>query len=143
MIGLSDSDRYLDMVRKIMEQSASTTQATLQRGPVDRSVPNTNSQPNFNFGAPTSGSSSGLSPAEQWIIQRESSGRTNAQNPTSSAFGLGQLLIGNRTKYARQFGFSPNTTDYGQQLAMFRAYVRDRYGTPEAAQRFWQQHHWY
>jgi len=87
--------------------------------------------------------SGGLSAAERFIIGKESSGRTTADNPTSTAFGLGQLLISNRQAYGRKLGFNPNTTDYGQQLAMMRAYIADRYGTAEAAMRFWQQHHWY
>ena len=85
----------------------------------------------------------GLSAAEAWIIQHESGGRTTAQNPTSTAFGLGQLLIGNRQRIGGILGFSPYTTDWGQQLAMFRYYVRERYGTAENAQAFWQAHGWY
>jgi hypothetical protein len=85
-----------------------------------------------------------LSRAEQWIIGKESGSQgVHADNPTSSAFGLGQLLASNRQAYGRQLGFDPNTTDYGQQLAMMRAYIRDRYGTAEQAMRFWQSHGWY
>jgi hypothetical protein len=85
----------------------------------------------------------GLSAAERWIIMHESGGRTTAQNPTSTAFGLGQLLIANRQHYGAILGVSPNTTDYGAQLSMFRMYVRERYGNAENAQAFWQAHHWY
>lgn len=84
-----------------------------------------------------------LSSAERWIIMHESGGRTNAQNPTSSAFGLGQLIYANRAAYGARLGVSPNTTDYGAQLSMFRMYVRERYGTAENAQAFWQSHGWY
>lgn len=85
----------------------------------------------------------GLSAAESWIVMHESGGRTNAQNPTSTAFGLGQLLIANRQHYGAILGVPANTTDYGAQLKMFRMYVRDRYGTAENAKSFWQAHHWY
>lgn len=85
----------------------------------------------------------GLSSAEQWIIGKESSNNVYADNPTSTAFGLGQLLIGNRQRYGRELGFDPNTTDYGQQLAMMRAYIQDRYGSAQAAMAFWQSHGWY
>jgi hypothetical protein len=85
----------------------------------------------------------GLSPAEQWIIGKESSNNVYADNPTSSAYGLGQLLLGNRQQYGRQLGFDPNTNDYGEQLAMMRAYIKDRYGSAQAAQAFWQAHGWY
>jgi len=85
----------------------------------------------------------GLSAAEAWIIARESGGSVFADNPTSTAFGLGQLLLSNRQYYGRLLGFSPSTVSYSEQLAMFRAYVRDRYGTAENAKAFWQAHGWY
>lgn len=85
----------------------------------------------------------GTSAAEAWIISHESGGRTNAQNPTSTAFGLGQLLIANRQHYGAILGVSPNTTNAGAQLSMMRMYIRDRYGNAENAQRFWQAHGWY
>jgi septal ring factor EnvC (AmiA/AmiB activator) len=83
---------------------------------------------------------SGTSAAEHWIIMRESSGYPTADNPTSTAFGLGQLLLGNRILY---LGPLYATTDCGRQLWAFRAYVRDRYGTAERAKAFWQANGWY
>jgi septal ring factor EnvC (AmiA/AmiB activator) len=83
---------------------------------------------------------SGTSPAERWIIMHESGGDPTADNPSSTAFGLGQLLLGNRILY---LGQDYATTDCGKQLGAFRAYVRDRYGTAEAAKAFWQANGWY
>jgi septal ring factor EnvC (AmiA/AmiB activator) len=83
---------------------------------------------------------SGTSAAERWIIMRESSGYPTADNPTSTAFGLGQLLLGNRILY---LGRDYATTDCGRQLWAFRAYVRDRYGTAARAKAFWQANGWY
>ena len=83
---------------------------------------------------------SGTSAAEYWIIMRESSGDPTADNPTSTAFGLGQLLLGNRILY---LGQDYATTDCGRQLWAFRAYVRDRYGTAERARAFWRANGWY
>jgi septal ring factor EnvC (AmiA/AmiB activator) len=83
---------------------------------------------------------SGTSAAEHWIIMRESSGYPTADNPASTAFGLGQLLLGNRILY---LGRDYATTDCGRQLWAFRAYVRDRYGTAERAKAFWQANGWY
>jgi septal ring factor EnvC (AmiA/AmiB activator) len=83
---------------------------------------------------------SGTSAAERWIIMHESGGDPTADNPSSTAFGLGQLLLGNRILY---LGKDYDTTDCGRQLAAFRTYVRDRYSTAEAAQAFWQSHGWY
>lgn len=85
----------------------------------------------------------GLSAAEQFIVSKESSGNVHADNPTSTAFGLGQLLQGNRNSYGQKLGINPNTTDYGEQLAMMRAYIAERYGSAEAAMQFWQGHGWY
>ena len=83
---------------------------------------------------------SGTSAAELWIIMHESGGDPTADNPTSTAFGLGQLLLGNRVLY---LGQDYATIDCGKQLGAFRAYVRDRYGTAEKAQAFWQANGWY
>jgi hypothetical protein len=83
---------------------------------------------------------SGTSTAERWIILRESSGDPTADNPTSTAFGLGQLLLGNRILY---LGHHYATTDCGRQLWAFRAYVHDRYGTAARAKAFWQANGWY
>lgn len=85
----------------------------------------------------------GLSAPESWIIQHESSGNVNADNPRSTAFGLGQLLYANRVKYGRTLGVDPNTRDYNSQLAMMRLYIKDRYGTAQAAMEFWQRNGWY
>ncbi len=84
-----------------------------------------------------------LSPAESWIIQRESSFNPRADNPTSTAFGIWQGLDSTRKAYGRKVGVDPNTVNPWQQLAMFRSYVKDRYGTAEGAQRFWQAKGWY
>jgi septal ring factor EnvC (AmiA/AmiB activator) len=83
---------------------------------------------------------SGTSAAERWIIMHESSGYPTADNPTSTAFGLGQLLLGNRILY---LGEDYATTDCGRQLWAFRAYVQDRYGTAARAKAFWQANGWY
>jgi septal ring factor EnvC (AmiA/AmiB activator) len=83
---------------------------------------------------------SGTSAAERWIIMRESSGDPTADNPASTAFGIGQLLLGNRILY---LGQQYATTDCGRQLWAFRAYVHDRYGTAQRAKAFWQANGWY
>jgi hypothetical protein len=94
-------------------------------------------------GGLTVGQVSGLSPAEAWIIQHESGGDPRADNPTSTAFGIWQGLAATRRDYAGRFGYSPDTVDIGQQLVMFRAYLKDRYGSAENAKRFWEENGWY
>jgi len=97
----------------------------------------------FGGGGPAP-SYAGLSPAEAWIISHESGNRPTAKNPNSTAFGLGQLLDYNRVSYAAKLGISnPNTTNYDEQLAMFRLYYKERYGSAERAQAFWRSHGWY
>jgi hypothetical protein len=84
--------------------------------------------------------SSSASNAEYSIIMRESGWNPFAQNPTSTAFGLGQLIYSQRQAY---LGAAADTTDCALQLKAFRAYVANRYGTAENAWAFWQAHHWY
>jgi hypothetical protein len=74
----------------------------------------------------------------RWIVGRESGGRTDAKNPTSTAFGLGQLLDSTYGKY----GGGPGSSGAEQIHAMAR-YIADRYGNPTAAKAFWEQHNWY
>jgi peptidoglycan hydrolase CwlO-like protein len=83
---------------------------------------------------------SGTSDAEYWIIMRESGGDPTAANPSSTAFGLGQLLLDLRQ---RLLGADYDTIDCGKQLYAFRAYVKERYGTAENAKAFWIAHGWY
>ena len=83
---------------------------------------------------------SGTSDAEYFIIMKESRGDPTADNPNSTAFGLGQLLLDLRR---RILGANYDTIDCGLQLMAFRTYVRERYGTAEAAKAFWLSHGWY
>jgi multidrug efflux pump subunit AcrA (membrane-fusion protein) len=83
---------------------------------------------------------SGTSDAEYFIIMHESGGDPTADNPTSTAFGLGQLLLDLRR---RILGANYDTIDCGLQLMAFRTYVRERYGTAENARAFWVSHGWY
>lgn len=71
---------------------------------------------------------------------KESGLNPTAKNPTSSAFGIWQGLESTRKAY---LGPNYQTTDPVMQLDAFRRYVKDRYGTPENAQAFWQRNHWY
>ena len=84
--------------------------------------------------------SSGASDAEFNIVMKESGWNPFADNPSSTAFGLGQLVFSQRQNY---LGDAADTTDCALQLKAFRGYVRDRYGTAENAWSFWLSHHWY
>tara|TARA_R110000868_G_C10972640_1_gene770693 strand:+ start:26363 stop:26893 length:531 start_codon:yes stop_codon:yes gene_type:complete len=81
---------------------------------------------------------------ERALIQKESSFRTTAKNPKSSAFGLFQLLDYNRVKYARIAGVeNPDTTEAYEQIAMGRAYIAHRYDNAKIAYFFHVQNSWY
>jgi hypothetical protein len=89
----------------------------------------------------TGGFSASDMPADaRWIMQRESGGRTNARNPTSSAFGAFQMLRATRQQY---MGGNANSTDLGAQYQGATKYVTQRYGGWTGARHFWQGHHWY
>jgi hypothetical protein len=83
---------------------------------------------------------SGTSQAEYNIIMKESGGDPTARNPSSTAFGLGQLLLDLRQRF---LGANADTVDCGLQLKAFRMYVSERYGTAENAWAFWLGHGWY
>ena len=76
--------------------------------------------------------------ALQWIIQHESGGRPNAQNPTSTAYGLFQFLNGTWAST----GIAKTSDPALQSLAGMR-YIASRYRDPIGAKAFWQAHGWY
>jgi peptidoglycan hydrolase CwlO-like protein len=83
---------------------------------------------------------SGIPAAAREIIMRESGGDPTADNPNSTAFGIGQLLISNRQRLIPE---NPDTTDCGLQYRAFKQYVTERYGTFEAALAFHNAHGYY
>jgi hypothetical protein len=91
-----------------------------------------------------------LKKPEKWIIKRESGFSPTAANPTSSAFGIGQLILANRRRYAAHVGADPaaegyhsGTTEPCEQLRMMRLYIDDRYGSTKKAKKFWKRNQWY
>ncbi|MGH8879290.1 MAG: hypothetical protein ACRD0P_18425, partial [Stackebrandtia sp.] len=96
------------------------------------------------------GAQDGLNQYERYIVGKESSGSVTANNPDSTAFGLGQLISDNRVAYARRLGLAwrrergdTGTTNRDAQLAMMRMYMRERYGGPRGAYNFHRGHGWY
>lgn len=73
------------------------------------------------------------------IVERESRWR-NAENPTSTAKGIGQLLASTW----RNIGMTP-TDNVNAQLIATLAYISRHYGSggPCAAWRFWQSHDYF
>ncbi|MNI44466.1 Transglycosylase SLT domain protein [compost metagenome] len=70
------------------------------------------------------------------LVARESSFNPNAKNSTSSAAGLFQFLNQTRKNYG---GSSVDWSDPYQQAVAGLKYIKDRYGTPEDALRYWDE----
>lgn len=75
------------------------------------------------------------------IVKRESGFNPTAQNPKSTAYGYAQFLKSTRAAYEKKTGL--NYSNPVHQLAMMYQYVKDRYGSPDAAIAFWNKNHWY
>lgn len=77
----------------------------------------------------------------KWIIQQESGWDPTATNPSSGAFGLFQFNpMGGDTLGT----YLPDrSTDPAVQANAGARYIKDRYGDPTAARRFWEANHWY
>jgi hypothetical protein len=70
---------------------------------------------------------------------KESNWSTTARNPSSGAYGIPQALPGDRmATVAADWRTNPTT-----QIKWGLGYIKDRYGTPSAAWRFWQANGWY
>ncbi|MFE5585050.1 transglycosylase SLT domain-containing protein [Kitasatospora sp. NPDC056531] len=73
------------------------------------------------------------------IISHESSWNVKATNPSSGAYGLAQALPGSKMASAgSDWRTNPRT-----QIKWALNYMNTRYGSPNAAWVFWQNHHWY
>jgi colicin import membrane protein len=74
------------------------------------------------------------------VIGKESGGDPAALNPSSGAFGIGQFLGATKAAYAKYGATSSNPT---RQLQAMARYIKDRYGSPEAALAWHEGHGWY
>lgn len=75
------------------------------------------------------------------IVARESTWNPQAKNPNSTAHGYAQFLNSTRQNYEKKTGLSYD--DPVNQLIMMAEYIKDRYGTPQAALDFWNKNNWY
>lgn len=69
---------------------------------------------------------------------KESGWRNTAQNPTSTAYGIGQFL--NSTWAGVGI---PKTSDPAMQVEAMARYIKNRYGSPSRALAFHLAHNWY
>jgi hypothetical protein len=75
------------------------------------------------------------------LVGRESTWNPNAENSTSTASGYGQFLDSTERDYESKYGLSYSNPV--NQLILTMHYVKDRYGNPTAALRFWDKNEWY
>jgi hypothetical protein len=75
--------------------------------------------------------------AIDYIFSHESGWNPNAQNPSSSAYGIPQMIDATWARYGGK------TSDPARQITAGVRYMNDAYGSPNAAASFWQGHHWY
>lgn len=110
-------------------------------GSASGSVPS-NPKANFKFAQDLSGQY-GWNNANElgaWYAlgMKESGWNNNAQNPTSTAYGIGQFLNSTWGSY----GYS-KTADPSTQVKAMAAYIKARYGSPSKALAFHLAHNWY
>jgi len=72
------------------------------------------------------------------LVMSESGWSNTAQNPTSTAYGIGQFLNSTWASVG-----ASKTSDPGAQIAAMLRYIRSRYGDPASAWAFKQTHNWY
>jgi hypothetical protein len=72
------------------------------------------------------------------LIYRESKWNPEAQNPNSTAYGLGQFLNGTWDDVGCE-----KTSDPYEQVNCTIKYVKARYGNPQVALKFHTSHNWY
>lgn len=82
-------------------------------------------------------------PVERRLIRRESRGWPTARNPSSSAFGCGQLLRANRIRFAKACGVHPDTLNVHGQMCLFRKYYMGRFGSAERALAHSRRYGWF
>lgn len=75
------------------------------------------------------------------LVGRESSWNPNAKNTKSTAHGYGQFLKSTRADYEKRYGIKYDTPL--NQLILTIHYIKDRYGNPVNALRWWDTHNWY
>lgn len=72
------------------------------------------------------------------IIKHESNWDCSSKNPTSTAYGCGQLLDGTW----KETGYKKSSDPQVQIMATIE-YISNRYKTPENAWSFWKKERWY
>src|SRR6266498_921481 len=98
-----------------------------------------NPKQNFQYAQSIAGNYGWNSPGElaAWyqLGMKESGWNNNAQNPTSTAYGIGQFLDSTWGGYG-----IPKTSDPAQQVEAMARYIKARYGSPSRALAFHLSH---
>jgi len=96
----------------------------------DKNENNYSNTKTVDYQSATSGSEKA---AKEWIAARESGGSYTARNASSGAYGRYQLLP----------GYLHGDYSAANQERVADTYVKNRYGSWQAAQNFWQANQWY
>jgi hypothetical protein len=102
----------------------------------------TNPRENFKYAQNIAGNFGWGNPSElsAWYTlgMKESGWRNTAQNPTSTAYGIGQFLNSTWKGYG-----IPKTSDPALQVEAMARYIKARYGSPSRALAFHYRNNWY
>lgn len=124
--------------------TAQNSLAASSRGMGSAIAPSVPSNPaaNFQFAQNIAGNYGWANPAEldAWYTlgMKESGWRNTAQNPTSTAYGIGQFLDKTWSGYG-----IPKTSDPALQVEAMARYIKARYGSPSRALAFHRANNWY
>lgn len=139
--------RYIQALQKIMSRRVPGFQGVQldssgmrRRGGGSGSVPS-NPRRNFRFAqqvAPRYGWGQNELGAWYTLGMKESGWRSNAQNPSSTAYGIGQFL----DKTWGAYGFRKSSNPAYQVNAM-ASYIKSRYGSPSRALAFHRRNNYY
>ena len=113
---------------------------------LNKKYPETSGNSNSNGGNNNNNSNNGdggdsinsLPASAKWIMQRESSGNIHATN--GRYYGLFQL---DKSYYPKLCGKSYDQTNAADQIKAATAYMKQRYGSWDKAQAFWQANGWW
>ena len=134
--------KAIDAVQKFINDKVSALGSLGSPGPGDSLEPTTGlsgTKALVNAVAARFGWGSGSQwDAIDWIVQHESGWNPKAQNPSSTAYGLFQLL--NSTWAGTGIAKSSDPSRQGEAGLK---YIQGRYGTPLGAKSFWQAHRYY
>ena len=137
--GGGPSQTSINQYAKNIEYYSKEFDALNKKYPETSGNSNSNGGNNNNSSSGDGGDSINSLPASaKWIMQRESSGNIHATN--GRYYGLFQL---DKSYYPQLCGKSYDQTNAADQIKAATAYMKQRYGSWDKAQAFWQANGWW